>query len=324
MKGDVLVIHQGALGDLMLTLCALNRFLSADQMDIFCRRPFVALMRHLHAVGQAFDGESRGLASVYAGDPEERLRSLLNSYRTIVVFSGSSDLTRNIASIVDCPVYGVLPRPRPDEKIHVVDYLTAQLQTVLSDRSKRCDPDILNPEKSSPSVVETVLLHPGSGSPRKNWPLDHYLRIYRNLVLAGIEAEWIIGPADRSLHAHLRSAGIPENEIQADLDLVNFCRRAATHAIGFVGNDSGLTHLAAYLEIPVIAVFGPSDPVRWRPVGRNVTVVGAASACPPCFETLPQNCAHDICLKEISPDEILSLLSEKFFACAPLCSKQLT
>jgi len=67
------------------------------------------------------------------------------------------------------------------------------------------------------------------------------------------------------------------------------------HAGGFIGNDSGATHLAAFLGLPVIAIFGPSDPDRWKPLGRAVKVLRAAVSCSPCFETNTKNCDKPDC-----------------------------
>src|SRR5438093_9943120 len=91
---------------------------------------------------------------------------------------------------------------------------------------------------------ETVLVHPGSGSPKKNWP---YFEVLMNRLKGAMPL-----PKDltlRELSHHLRR-----------------CR-------AYIGNDSGITHLAAYIGCPTIALFGPTDPRGWGPIGRRVPIL---------------------------------------------------
>jgi ADP-heptose:LPS heptosyltransferase len=99
-------------------------------------------------------------------------------------------------------------------------------------------PDLWN------SDGHTVLVHPGSGSPRKNWP--HFSELLARLS---------------------GSCAIPRN--LSLLELLSEIARARL----FIGNDSGITHLAAYIGCPTIALFGPTDPRVWGPIGRRVRVI---------------------------------------------------
>jgi hypothetical protein len=102
-------------------------------------------------------------------------------------------------------------------------------------------PDLWNPDG------HTVLVHSGSGSPRKNW------RGFPELLSRLSE-----------------SRAIPQN--LSLLELLGEISRARL----FIGNDSGLTHLAAYIGCPTIALFGPTDPRIWGPIGRRVRVIWKA------------------------------------------------
>jgi ADP-heptose:LPS heptosyltransferase len=99
-------------------------------------------------------------------------------------------------------------------------------------------PDLWNPTSSD------IVIHQGSGSPRKNWPF--YDELMRRL------------PGSRILPPNL------------SLVEVSCCLR---NAAAFVGNDSGITHLAAYLGCPTIALFGPTDPRIWGPIGRRSRIL---------------------------------------------------
>jgi ADP-heptose:LPS heptosyltransferase len=81
---------------------------------------------------------------------------------------------------------------------------------------------------------------------------------------------------------------------------------------GFIGNDAGITHLAAFLGLPCVAIFGPADPERWTPVGRSTAVVRAPVDCEPCFELLPENCDGDApeCLFDTQPETVMHVFKK--------------
>jgi heptosyltransferase III len=114
-----------------------------------------------------------------------------------------------------------------------------------------------------------VAIHPGSGSPKKNWPVERFVDVARGVG----EAFFILGEADRAISDALRheAADIPALSGGSLIDV------AAVLSVSraYVGNDSGITHIAAALGIPVVALFGPSDPDRWGPRGSNVTILRA-------------------------------------------------
>jgi ADP-heptose:LPS heptosyltransferase len=108
------------------------------------------------------------------------------------------------------------------------------------------------PRIAVPEVPRTrVIVHPGSGSPRKNWPLARFQELARRL-----QAEWAV-----------REDGSPVIE---DLYQLACWLKSATV---YIGNDSGITHLASAVGAPVVALFGPTDPAVWRPRGEQVEVV---------------------------------------------------
>ncbi len=131
-----------------------------------------------------------------------------------------------------------------------------------------------------------VVIFPGSGSPRKNWPPEKFAALAvmmakRSGILRcadsalndnGTGADQnvkkgacvvILGPAESSMEPVFRGAGVA---VLKDLDLPTVAA-VARLAAGFVGNDSGVSHLAAAVGAPGVVIFGPTDPVRWRPIG---------------------------------------------------------
>jgi ADP-heptose:LPS heptosyltransferase len=120
-------------------------------------------------------------------------------------------------------------------------------------------------------------IHPGSGSPKKNWPFDRYLDLAEKLRAQGFCIIWISGPAEE------RRFLFPASErVFRDAPLPELVRVLSRSSL-FVGNDSGISHLAAAAGAPSVVLFGPSDPAVWAPRGRTVAIVCAGEqACFPC------------------------------------------
>jgi heptosyltransferase III len=112
-----------------------------------------------------------------------------------------------------------------------------------------------------------VLVHPGSGSPAKNWPVERYAEVIRRLQSKGREVAGIMGEADAA-EAAVLAREVPGLPVLEGLALTELAETLAECA-AFLGNDSGITHLAAAVGLPVVALFGPSDAGTWAPRGRG-------------------------------------------------------
>jgi ADP-heptose:LPS heptosyltransferase len=77
----------------------------------------------------------------------------------------------------------------------------------------------------------------------------------------------------------------------------------------FIGNDSGITHLAAALGVPTVAIFGPTDPKRWAPRGKHVAVVRGDLSCAPCSREKFLQCQEVECLNTVEVGDVLAALS---------------
>ncbi|MDI6775132.1 MAG: glycosyltransferase family 9 protein [Verrucomicrobiota bacterium] len=112
-------------------------------------------------------------------------------------------------------------------------------------------------------------LHPGSGSPKKNWPAEKFAELARRIRGDKLGSPFFsLGEADNAIGEALARLA-PDIPVLRGLDLLDLAGVLATCA-GYIGNDSGITHLAAAVGIPVVALFGPTDPQVWGPAGENV------------------------------------------------------
>ncbi|MCL6622217.1 MAG: hypothetical protein K6T55_08965 [Syntrophobacterales bacterium] len=128
-----------------------------------------------------------------------------------------------------------------------------------------------------PAQAEFLAVAPGSGSPAKNWPLKYYYEVARTLSWESPRAVvWVTGPAEAVWQPYLEGLARAQGHyLLHDRPLPEVARVLAAARL-YLGNDSGLTHLAAAAGARrVLALFGPTDPVVWAPQGEGVTVLRA-------------------------------------------------
>lgn len=119
-----------------------------------------------------------------------------------------------------------------------------------------------------------VAVHPGSGSEKKNWPPEKFASLCRWLV-DELDAQLLVvqGEADEQATARLRDlVGPRQITVAGGLKLVELAA-LLERCVLFLGNDSGITHLAAAVRTPTVAVFGPISQSAWEPRGEHVCVV---------------------------------------------------
>jgi heptosyltransferase-3 len=102
-----------------------------------------------------------------------------------------------------------------------------------------------------------VVLHPFASAPGKAWPLDHFVTVAAGLEAQGLHVVILAGPSDDvSLFARFQVfRNAPLREV----------KNVMAGASLFIGNDSGPAHIAAAFGVPVVVLFGPSNPVTWAP-----------------------------------------------------------
>jgi ADP-heptose:LPS heptosyltransferase len=195
-------------------------------------------------------------------------------------------------------------------EMHERDKLDFLLQQSLGPETEFCNverPLVSESRSRSP----TVLVAPFTGHPRKNWPVERWIAVIRELTLSHPDAEFVIigGPGDHAT-AETIARGCPQAiNLCGKLsfpDVVGLARASSV----FVGGDTGFTHLAAYAEASIVVLFshpvGGSpghyySPVRFAPVAKHVTVLqpepnpGCAVAC----EALKACCILNISVRDV-------------------------
>jgi lipopolysaccharide heptosyltransferase I len=146
-----------------------------------------------------------------------------------------------------------------------------------------------------------ALLQPGAGWPTKRWPVEHFAAIGDRLEEnSGFQVVALWGPGEEELaegivsHMNRPARVAPPTSLKEMIELI----RSSSL---MVGGDTGPMHIASALGIPVVAVYGASDPVRNGPCGGPNLVLHSQAECHPCWKT---RCNNIHCLTELSPEEL--------------------
>lgn len=279
-----LVIHPGALGDVLLAAPALAH------LRTLRLAPTLAVASHLVGlwgqsglVERAIDLEALQLHRLFVEPVGGIAMESLLGYDAVVSWLGAGDrVYRSSLRGLACPVVIARAAPSPDTRDHVSQHLLdtlaplgpvpaslpeARLGVAAASRAEAAA--WLTARGIRPG--EAVALQPGAGSAAKVWP--GYGALAGRLRAAGVPVIAHAGPADAGIITSLVTAGVLDvSDVARDWPLT---RVAALFTLvgGTVGNDSGPTHLAAAVGCPTVALFGPTDPARWAPPGRHVRVV---------------------------------------------------
>ena len=307
----LVVLHQGAIGDFLLALAVIQSVRAAAEADhvlAIASAPSARLAAGRSAIGAWLSPEHAGLHTLFRdGPPGDSLRDILDSADIVLSFlsAASEPIHERLCRSGTSRIISL--DPRPDEqtlsrRLHIAEQWTASIRNQglpIPDpspaiirlpigkqvsRSPSFPPTAWNPgacantASAERNPYPRILIHPGSGGRSKCWPAARFAALAQALSHANIH--WMLGPAELESEPE-RFAPIREriSNQQEPLLVEEDLLRVAEHMAGmdlYIGNDAGTTHLAAALGLPTLAIFGPTDPRIWRPLGDHVLTV-----CPP-------------------------------------------
>jgi heptosyltransferase-3 len=231
----LLIIRPGALGDCILALPAMEH-LRAGYTEVWAARPNLPLFRFADCT-RAIADTGLDLAGIPGHEPSATLFERLASFDAIVSWYGANrpEFRESMAGFP----FRLLPAlPAGGAGIHAADFFLLQAGGT---------PPAIPRLDCRREPGGYAVIHPFSGSARKNWPLECFRDVAGRLPL---RVCWCAGPEE-----HLDGAVRFDNVYELACWLAN--------AAVYIGNDSGVTHLAAASGAPVVALFGPTDPASW-------------------------------------------------------------
>jgi len=277
-RGKILVIRGGAIGDFILTLpaiTALRRHFPEACLEVLGYPHIVQLAVEAELVNKVRSIEARALASFFArrGELAEDLVDYFSEFDLILSYLYDPDeiFKTNVGLCTGAQFISAPHRPDESAGIHATKVFLKPLE-----RLAIFEPDHV-PRlslSSGPSALDQLALHPGSGSEKKNWPEIKWAQLVQylidstsfNLLLIGGEAEGdrlgrLIKPLPANRFRVAQSLPLP--------DLGRLLERCA----GFIGHDSGISHLAAAVGLPGLILWGDTAEQIWRPPSEKMIIL---------------------------------------------------
>ncbi|MDF7798262.1 glycosyltransferase family 9 protein [Pontiellaceae bacterium B1224] len=205
----------------------------------------------------------------------------------------SSHVMQSLASILEC-----IGKTPPIEPIR----LTASAQAVNQ----------LNVILKAHCIDENqklAVIHPSAGLAHRCWPKERFSEVADALIDQGMKVCMIGAPGEKALIDEIRGFMRNPEESFFFAEPLTVLLALFQRADLLFSNESGPTHLAATTQIPIVTIFGPTDPESWSPMRKeNLTMLSKKELCS-CKD--PRHCDKDWpCIKEITVDEALNALKE--------------
>jgi heptosyltransferase-3 len=279
----VLIIRPAALGDTLMLVPPLAQMRDSAEVVLVGRSPALEFLRPY--VEQCVNYESPGWHGLFLDTFDGRLSSTIPRADGVVAFLSDPDgvVEKNlIACLPGRSVSLFPPFPSKGAKIHVAVYLAECLeQAGLPVNPEEafeaaCHRALL--ESESPTIRQKrIVFHPGSGGKGKNHSPDFWRELVhaskKDPLLSGHRVVVLLGPAEERIYPFFT-----ENLIREDAQILFSPEKEhlvslLTKASLYMGHDSGITHLAAMLGTPTIALFKKSSVYQWAPLGPVVRVI---------------------------------------------------
>lgn len=298
----ILVLHQGAIGDFVLTLSVVQavRSLLADRqrspypVEVIASSAMARLVAGRSAVDVYVSPEQVGLHTLFSeqGVLDERLAAMLTRSRWVLNFLGGTNdpIHRRLEAATQGHVISVETRPTETtltDETHITSQWSSAIRAQGLDIDEPTPPHIRIAEsregthsQAPCSKTPSVIVHPGSGGRDKCWPVENFIAL-AELLQDNVDVHWMLGPAecepvDERFDALHRRADAGLEMLIVESDLEEALTKIADAAL-YVGNDGGMTHAAAAIGVPTVAIFTATNPAVWRPLGDHVTVVAPES-----------------------------------------------
>ncbi len=267
-KKSFLFCHPGALGDFILTwpvLTAMRQIMPEYEFTAIGQLPYLQIAQRLNLLDHPHDVNARYLADFFSG---ERFPPQLGKPAGAILWLTHSEEMRNLLqSVVEQPIITLSPRPAIQN--HISIYYLQQVQHYYPITfSNSIISEIEFPLQNKNGNL--VLIHPGSGSSKKIFSTTFYRTLFELFKDRGFSnVAILLGPAEieRNLSEELKSTSFLFSE---NLDtLLSIFQTTAL----FIGNDSGVSHLAGIFGIPSIVLYKSTNPAVWGVMGKRVHLI---------------------------------------------------
>lgn len=278
----ILIIRPGATGDTLLAfpiIAAIRKACANPHITLVGNPTVLPLALATGLVDEAFDYGHLQWSSLFSVSGIHSPAVLDQLQRTDLAICWLRDpggmLEQNLRQASVRKVIVAPGHPAEGQHIHIVTYLARTIGLPHIEIPYRLSLKTAQ-HSTHYSANPRVAVHPGSGGDQKCWPSSSFAALIAQLWHRNYPVLLLAGPADHQrIEAIQRLLPPPQpgmfaSLIDEPLLLVAQCLQQYSC---YIGNDSGITHLAAMLGVPTIALFGPTDPAIWQPIGPTVTII---------------------------------------------------
>ena len=278
MKKRILVIRGGAIGDFILTIPvfrALKAQFPDNEIHVLGYPHIASLAMLTGDVSEVHPIEARQMAGFFArnGELDKSLQGFFDSFGLIISYLFDPDriFHDNVGRATGAQFIQGSHRPDEQQGIHATEVFLRALESLAifsPDSRPRLDPERLQLSSAITAVESraTIALHPGSGSPNKNWRVENWIALIQNLIAETDYRLMLVGgEADRDRHATLKPLIPSDRLIEAFGYPLNELAAMLAGCSGFIGHDSGISHLAAAAGLQGIVIWPSTNPAIWEP-----------------------------------------------------------
>jgi heptosyltransferase-3 len=308
MRG--LILQPGAIGDCILTLPLakiMKETLDLGSVDIMGHTEYTGIFPGRSCIDGIRSIDSVDLHRLFMKtknfDVSERdnLVCAFHEYSWVVSFMGEpdSEFEQNLIYTVNCSHSGTVitlgfSAPYAYSK-HLSEYYVQEFLKEIEEPKGLCRIDLeeqlIKPTradaKEGRSVLsdygikdydKLVLIHPGSGALKKCWHVDNYVQVAQVLIEKGLEVVFLLGPAEQERFGKERLDKIKKaGKCLSELNLTEVVEVLSCADV-YMGNDSGISHLAGAMGLQSVVIYGVTEPTVFRPIGPKVQVIEAGKS----------------------------------------------
>lgn len=316
MMKKLLLVRFGGLGDLLAvgpSVQLLHHQFPAARLILACREEYGNFFREIGLVDDILRADGPRLLPLFSGSAslDKDAERWFGGFDFVIAWMQdrkAGELENRLIAMAGAQKSRVISYGRNEKGDAVIPFFFYETERLLESLDKRRAgrrfeeylrlpvPDVFGKrglsllDLSEKSEEQFAVIHPGSGSASKRWPLRNFLEVVEDLGRKGLGGALVTGEAESALDSVLDRTVLPSGWVRLRSPELGALAGLFIRAAFYLGNDSGITHLASACGTQVIAMFRSEFAAVWRPFGR-VHLLSADS---------PEMISVDEVLKEIA------------------------
>jgi heptosyltransferase-3 len=294
MMKKILLVRFGGLGDLLAvapSVQLLHRQFPAARLVLACREEYGNFLREIGLVDDVLRADGPRWLPLFSGSAssDEDAERWFRSFDLVVAWmqgGKGGELENRLIAVAGAQKGRVISYGRDEKGDAIIPFFFRETERLLEsfDKSwagRRFEeyvrlpvPDVFGKRclsllgLSGESEERFAVVHPGSGSASKRWPLRNFLEVVEDLGRKGLGGALVTGEAETALERLFDRTDLPSGWVRLPSPSLGALAGLLIRAAFYLGNDSGITHLASACGTQVIAIFRSEFTAVWRPFGR--------------------------------------------------------